>query len=97
MNLFDECVKTLSTEQKWINQIKGFIENYELTGIGAWEGFRVYVCSKVKNHYNFKHRYPISNIGLVEYNERFLNLTVGDPGSTHDAKFLRNTGLFKQI
>ena len=34
---------------------------------------------------------------LVGYNKRFLNLTVGAPGSTHDARFLRNTGLFKQI
>ena len=36
-------------------------------------------------------------MGLVGYNKRCLNLTVGDPGSTHDAKFLRNTALFKQI
>ena len=36
-------------------------------------------------------------MGLVGYNKRFLNLTVGTPGSTHDARFLRNTGLFKQI
>ena len=34
---------------------------------------------------------------LVGRNKRFLNLTVGAPGSTHDARFLRNTGLFKQI
>ena len=34
---------------------------------------------------------------LVGYNKRFLDLTVGTPGSTHDARFLRNTGWFKQI
>ena len=34
---------------------------------------------------------------MVSYNKRVLNLTVGAPGSTHDATFLRNTGLFKQI
>ena len=34
---------------------------------------------------------------LVGYNKRFLDLTVGPPGSTHDARFLRNTGWFKQI
>ena len=36
-------------------------------------------------------------MGLVGYNKRCLNLTVRAPGSTHDARFLRNTGLFKQI
>ena len=36
-------------------------------------------------------------MGLVGYNKHFLNLTVGAPGSTHDARFLRSTGLFKQI
>ena len=36
-------------------------------------------------------------MGLVGYNKRFLNLTVGAPQSTHDARFLRNTCLFKQI
>ena len=36
-------------------------------------------------------------MGLVGYNKGFLNLPVGAPGSTHDARFLRNTGLFKQI
>ena len=34
---------------------------------------------------------------LVGYNKHFLNLTVGAPGRTHDARFLHNTGLFKQI
>ena len=34
---------------------------------------------------------------LVGYNKCFLNLSVGVPGSTHDAKFLRNTVLLKQI
>ena len=36
-------------------------------------------------------------MGLVGYNKRFLNLTVGVTGSTHDARFLRSTGWFKQI
>ena len=86
-----------SSGQEWINEIKGFIENYEFSCFGAWYGFHVYVCLKLKKHCNFKHRYLISNMGLVGYNKRFLYLTVGAPGSTHDVRFLRNTGLFKQI
>ena len=97
VNLFDEYVKMPSTKQEWINEIKGFIENYEFPCIGAWDGFHVYVYSKLKNNDNFKYRYSISNMGLGGYNKRFLNLTVGPPGSTHDARFLNNTGLFKQI
>ena len=54
-----------STEQELINKIKDFIENYEFPCIGAWDCFHVYVCLKVKNHCNFKHRYSISNMTLV--------------------------------
>ena len=97
VNLFHEYVKMPSTEQEWINEIKGFIENYEFPCIGAGDDFHVCVCSKLKNHCNFKHKYSVSNMGLVGYNKRFLDLTVGPPGSTHDARFLRNTGWFKQI
>ena len=52
MNLFDKYVKMPSTEQEWINEIKGFIGNYEFPCIGAWDGFNVYVCSKLTNDYN---------------------------------------------
>ena len=33
---------------------------------------------------------------LVGYYKRILILTVGAPGSTHDARFLRNTGLCRK-
>ena len=36
-------------------------------------------------------------MALVGYNERILDLTVGAPGNTHDARFLRNIGLYKKI
>ena len=36
-------------------------------------------------------------MGLLGYNKRFLNLTVGTPRSTHHARFLTNRDLFKQI
>ena len=83
MNLFHEYVKMPLAEEEWINETKGYIENYEFPCIGAWDGFHVYACSKLKNHYSFNHRYSISNMGLVGYNKRFLILTVGAPGSPH--------------
>ena len=61
-----------STEQKWLTRkLMNSIKNYEFSCIGAWDGFHVYVCSKLKNRYNFKHRYSISNMGLVGYNKCF--------------------------
>ena len=93
-NLFDEYVKMPSLEQEQISETKGFIKNYEFTCIGARDNFHVYACSKLKNHYNLKHRYTTSN---QRYNKRFLNLTVGTPGSAHDARFLRNVHILKQI
>ena len=77
--------------------MKGFIENYEFPCVGASDGFHVYVSSKLKNFYNFKHRYSLSNMALVGFNKRFLNLTVGAPGSTHDARLLRSIKLFRSI
>ena len=47
VNLFEEYVKLPSTEQEWINKIKGFIENYEFPCIGAWDGFHVHISSKL--------------------------------------------------
>ena len=51
----------------------------------------------MKNHFSFKKRYSISDIGLVRFNKHFLYVTVGAPGSTHDAILLRLTFLFKDI
>ena len=48
VNLFVEHVKMPSTEQEWINETKGFIENNEFPRIGAWDGFHVYLCLKLK-------------------------------------------------
>lgn len=57
-----------------------------MNSLGLWDGFLVYIGSKLKNFYNFKHRHSVSNMGLVGYNKRFLDLTVGVPDSTHDAR-----------
>ena len=36
-------------------------------------------------------------MGLVGFNKRFLGATVGAPGSTHDARLLRYTEIFRQF
>ena len=97
IHLYNGYIKLPTSEEELVNELKGFIENYEFPCIGAWDGFHVYISSKLKNFCNFKHRYSISNMALVGYNKRILDLIVGSPGITHDARFLRNTGLYRKI
>ena len=93
VNLFVEHVKMPSTEQEWINETKGFIENNEFPRIGAWDGFHVYLCLKLKKKNTTTLTIDIQ-LGLVGYNKHFLNLTVGAPGSTHGSRFLRKVFKF---
>ena len=78
--LYDVHVRMPSTDQEWEAEIRGFIENYEFPCVAAWDGFHVYVCSKLKNFFSFKKRYSTNNLGLVGYNKRFLNAVIGAPG-----------------
>ena len=88
-------VKMPENKNEWINEVKDFIESYEFPYTGAWNVFHVYVSSDLKTFCNFKHRYFVSSMDLVGYDKRFLDLTVGALGSTHETRFLGNTGLFK--
>ena len=93
-HMYDEYVKL---PDDWEVELRGFLENYEFPCVGVWDGFHVYIESKLKSYFSFKKRYSMSNMGLVSYNKRFLYAAVGAPGSTHDARMLRNTSLFKEI
>ena len=95
IHLYNGYIKLPTREGGLVTKLKGFIENYEFPCIGAWDGFHVYISSKLKNFYNFQHRYSISNMALVGYYKRIFDLTVGAPDSTHDARFLRNNGLYR--
>ena len=77
----------------WDAELRGFLENYESPCGGEWDGFHVYIESKLKSYFNLKKRYSMSNMGLVSYNRRFLYAAVGAPGSTHDARILRTYSL----
>ena len=39
----------------------------------------------------------MTNMGLVGYNKRFLYAGIGAPGSTHDARLLRNTSIYEDM
>ena len=70
--------------------------NYEFLCVDAWDGFHVHVATKLKNYYSFKNQYTISGMALIGHYKRFLHLTIGTPGSTHDARLLPHTTLFRQ-
>ena len=78
-------------------ELKGFIVNYSLPCIGAWNGFHIHVATFLKSHYSFKHKYAISSMGLVGYKKRFVHVTCSSPGSIHNAWSLRHTKLFSYI
>ena len=71
--MYDDYVRMPQTDEEWVEELKGFIENYEFPCIGAWDGFHVYVGSKLKSYFSFKKRYSMSSLGLVGHNKRFLS------------------------
>ena len=95
--LYNRYVKLPRTDEEWEAELKGFLENYEFPCVGAWDGFHVYVSSKLKSYFNFKERYSMSNLGLVSYNKKFLYCAVGAPGSIHDVRMLRNSAIYQKI
>ena len=94
---YDDYVKMPASDVEWETQLRGFIENYEFPCVGAWDGFHVYISSKLKSFYSFKKRYTMSSMGLIGYNKCFLYAAVGAPGSTHDARMLKSTEMYKNI
>ena len=95
--MYDSYVTLPQNTQEWTEDVKSFIENYEFPCVGAWDGFHVYVSSKIKSFFSFKKRYSMSNLALVGCNKRILYAAVGAPGSTHDARMLKRTPLYHQI
>ena len=59
---YEQYVTLPKTDEEWESAVKGFIENYEFLCVGAWDGFHVYVSSKLKSFYSFKKRYSMSKL-----------------------------------
>ena len=97
VSLYDRYVRLSTTGKEWQNEIRGFLENYEFPCVGAWDGFHVYINSQLKNHFSFKERYSMTNLDLIGYNKRFLYAAVGAPGSTHDARLLKESSIYSDI
>ena len=52
-NIYDTHVKLPTTDSEYEAEIRGFLENYEFTCVGAWDGFHVKVSSKFKSYFSF--------------------------------------------
>ena len=62
-----------------------------------WDGFHVYVSSKLKSFYSFKKQCRMLNFELVGYSKSFLYSGVGAPRSTHYSRMLRSASLYEKI
>ena len=94
---YDRYVYLPRTDDEWEAELRGFLENYGFPCVGAWDGFHVQWTTKLKNHYSFKKKYTVNNMGFIGHNKRFLAATIGAPGNTHDARLLRHTKAFTDI
>ena len=95
--LYDRFVFLTSADAEWEAEVCGFLGNYEFPCVGTWDGFHIYITSRVKNFFSFKKRYTMKNLGLVDCNKRFLYAAVGAAGSTHDARLLKELSIFHKI
>ena len=48
MNIYNEYIKLPTSNVEWKDELKIFIENYEFPCIETWDGFHVYISSKLK-------------------------------------------------
>ena len=49
--LYDRFVYLLSANTKREAEVRGFLENYEFSSVGGWDGFHVYISSKLKKYF----------------------------------------------
>ena len=59
---YDQYVMLPKKNEEWESEGKAFIENYKLPCVDAWDGFHVYVSSKLESLSSFKKRYSMSNL-----------------------------------
>lgn len=82
-------------EALWGAKVKGFLENLQSplqTSNVRWI-LNVYINSLLKTYSSFKQRYSIMNLGLVEFNKRFLYATVELPRNTFDSRLLKESSI----
>ena len=98
-NLKDRFIKFPLTIQELRNKMDEFEESYGIPQImGAIDGCHIEINAPPDNHedyFNRKQHYSVNLQGIVDSNLKFIHVTVGYPGSIHDARVLRLSGLYE--
>ena len=97
--LKDRFIKFPLTIQEIRNKMEEFEESYGIPQImGAIDGCHIEINAPPDNHedyFNRKQHYSVNLQGIVDSNLKFIHATVGYPGSIHDARVLRLSGLYE--
>ena len=94
---YADYVTLPTTKDGWKAELDAFLKDWGLPCVGALDGFYVYISSNLKNFFNFKKRYCVTNVGLITANKRFPWAGVRAPGSVHDSAFLKSPPIFHEI
>ena len=94
----DQFIKFPLTRQEITEKVDEFEEMYGIPQIvGAIDGCHIEINAPPRNHedyYNRKQHYSVNLQAIVDSNLKFIHATVGYPGSIHDARVLRLSGLY---
>lgn len=63
-NVLFDYVKIPSTDKEWSEKAIGFIESYGFPCVVAWDGFHIYVETKLKDFHSSKRRILFEIWGL---------------------------------
>ena len=83
VRLHDVYMRVSLTEEELELELRRFIGKYEFPCIGAWDGFHVYVFSKLKQFYSFKNCSTVTNwletLTLVRNIKKNFYAAIGTP------------------
>ena len=100
-SLRDCFIKFPLSSQEIRKKIEEFEESYGIPHvIGAIDGCHIEINAPPNNHedyFNGKQHYSVNLQGIVDANLKFIHATVGYPGSIHDARVLRLSGLYDLV
>ena len=96
----DQFIQFPVTREDIQNSIDEFEEKYGIPQItGAIDGCHIEINAPPRNredYYNRKQHYSVVLQGIVDSNLKFLHASVGYPGSIHDSRVLRLSGIYNQ-
>ena len=98
LRLKDQFIKFPLTRQELQELIYEFEEEYGIPQIvGAIDGCHIEINAPPDNHedyFNRKQHYSVNLQAIVNCDLKFIHVSLGYPGSIHDARVLRLSGLF---